>query len=218
MKILNFTLNFFEKRKEKISGTFVISSNKNLASTLSFDTDDVAYKTITTTETIQDHFEFINSQLRKFKVNEYVEKIKIDGKSFYVDNLTQRKKNALQSAISLLENNNRIHIPEQTVKVLNSKGETVEFKISDLGIPFIEVVKNKKYTENSFINNVFSFNDVNYQYNPNHSKALNDAMPDIKQRLKALNDSSFVYFNARTRQFASKLGTDVYMIKAEHFL
>lgn len=214
MKFVHFKLKLFSGNT--IEGTLVNSDNPKLPSSLSFDTSLPKYKTISLSEPISDSFTFIDVQLSKMKVNEDVETITIGKKYFFVNNSIEKRKQALVSVVSLLVDNERIHIPEQSITVLNSLNESVQFNLSDLGLRFVPVVKDKNYTENYFINNVFYFNDVDFSYNPKHATALNNAMPDIKAKLEHDN-VDFVFFNARTCNFVNSMRQDVYMIKKEHF-
>ncbi len=215
MKFVNFKLKLFSGNT--IEGTLVNSDNPKLPSSLSFDTSLPKYKTISLSEPISDSFKFIDVQLSKMKVNEDVETITIGKKSFFVNNSTEKRKKAIVSVVSLLVDNERIHIPEQSIAVLNSLNESVQFNLSDLGLKFVPVVKDKNYTENSFINNVFYFNDVDYDYNKKHAISLNDYMHHIFEKLDKDN-VDFVLFNAQTCNFVNSMKKDVYMIKKEHFL
>lgn len=215
MKFVNFKLKLFSGNT--IEGTLVNSDNPKLPSSLSFDTTLSKYKTITISESISDFFKFIDAQLSKMKVNEEVETITIGKKSFFVNNSTQKKKLSITSVVSLLVDNERIHLPEQAIGAVNSLGENVIFYLSDLGIRFIPVVKDKNFTDNTFINNVFYFNDVDYDYNKKHAISLNNYMHQIFEKLEKDN-VDFVLFNAQTCNFVSSMKKDVYMIKKEHFL
>jgi len=215
MKFVNFKLKLFSGNT--IEGMLLNSDNHELPSSLSFDTSLPKYQTITLSEPISDSFKFIDAQLSKMKVNEEVETIQIGRKSFFVNNFTQKKKLSVTSVVSFLVDNERVHIPEQSINTINSLGENVTFNLSDLGVPFISVVKNKKFTDNTFINNVFYFNDVDYDYNKKHAISLNDYMHHIFEKLE--NDNvDFVLFNAQTCNFVNSIKKDVYMIKKEHFL
>ncbi len=214
MKFVNFNLNFFDKTT--ISGVLAISSNPKLPNTLTFDTTLEVFKNVIVKEEIVDHFKFIEGLLKKFKIIDKIETITTKGKTFYVDNATQRKKLALQNVASFLINDERVHVPEQEITVLNSNNENVSFTLSDLGVRFVPVVKNKEYTNNYFINNVFYFNDVDYEYEPKMAKSLNDNMNNILEYFDK-TDSTIVYFKWKAGIFSSKLGKYTVMVKLEHF-